>query len=89
MKETFSPLDIHHQLAKKIRLLREERGWSREDMSEHADLHSNYIGLVERCDVNVGLTNLEKLARAFGMPIHELLNMQTLETRNPPHGGLI
>ena len=77
MKETFSPLDIHQQLAKKIRLLREKRGWSQEDLGEYADLHRNYIGIIERADANVGLTNLEKIAIAFGMPIHELLNMQT------------
>ena len=77
MKETFSPQDIHHQLAKRIQLLREKRGWSQEELGEHADLHRNYIGMVERADLNVGLTNIEKIAISFGMPIHELLNMQT------------
>ena len=77
MKETFPSLDIHYQLAKKIQLLRFLKGWSQEDLGDHSGLYRNYIGMVERMEVNVGLTNLEKIARAFGMPIHELLNMQT------------
>lgn len=84
MKEIFSPTGIHRQLAMRIRSLREERKWTREELAEYADSHTNYIGLVERSDVNIGLANLEKIAKAFDMPLHELLNMQTAETRNPP-----
>ena len=84
MKEIFSPTGIHHQLAKKIQLLRFTSGWSQETLAELADVHRNYIGHVERLEVNVGLAHLEKIAKAFDMPIHELLNMQTHETRNPP-----
>ena len=85
MKDIFSPTDIHHKLSKKIQLLRFTRGWSQEKLAEHSDLHRNYIGMIERMDVNVGLTNLEKIAKAFNMPIHELLNMQAEEIKNPSH----
>ena len=83
MAEIFSPLGIHHHLAKKIRLLRVERGWSQEVLAELAGLHRNYIGHVERTEVNVGLANLEKIARAFEIPVHELLKMDILDY--PPH----
>ena len=76
MKEIFSPTGIHHQLANKIQTLRMQRSWSQETLAELADVHRNYIGHVERIEVNVGLANLEKIAKAFDMPIHELLNMQ-------------
>ena len=73
MSEIFSTEDVHQQLAKKIRLLRVARGWSQEVLAELSGLHRNYIGHVERAEVNIGLTNLAKIARAFGMPVHELL----------------
>ena len=83
MAEIFSPLGIHRHLAKKIRLLRVERGWSQEVLAELAGLHRNYIGHVERTEVNVGLANLEKIARAFEIPVHDLLKMDILDY--PPH----
>lgn len=87
MAEIFSPQGIHRQLAKKIRLLRVERGWSQEVLAELAGLHRNYIGHVERTEVNVGLANLEKIARAFEIPVHELLKVDVLDY--PPHTGEI
>lgn len=79
MKEIFSPTGIHRQLSNRIQALRMKRGWSQEVLAELAGVHRNYIGHVERIEVNAGLTNLEKIAVAFDMPLHELLNMQTKE----------
>ena len=75
MKETFSPLPIHRQLGKKIQLLRVDRGWSQETLAELAGLHRNYIGHIERFEANSCLTNLQRLAGAFGLSVHELLDM--------------
>ena len=79
MKEIFSPTGIHSQLASRIQSLRIKRGWSQETLAELANIHRNCIGHIERIEVNVGLTNLEKIASAFDMPLHEFLNMQTLQ----------
>ena len=79
MKEIFSPTGIHRQLSNRIQALRMKRGWSQEVLSELAHVHRNYIGHVERIEVNVGLANLEKIASAFDMPLHEFMNMQTKE----------
>ena len=73
MSEIFSPQSINHLLAKRIRALRLSRGWSQEVLAELAGLHRNYIGHVERVEVNIGLTNLEKIAHALGISAHELL----------------
>ena len=75
MAEIFSSQDIQQQLAKRIRVLRVSRGWSQEVLAELAGLHRNYIGHVERAEVNIGLTNLAKIAHAFEVPIHELLKL--------------
>lgn len=75
MAEIFSSQSIQRQLAKRIRMLRVSRGWSQEVLAELAGLHRNYIGHVERAEVNIGLVNLGKIAHAFEVPVHELLKM--------------
>ena len=82
MANIFSSAGVKQQLGKRIRHMRAARGWSQEVLAELAGLHRNYIGHVERVEVNAGLVNLEKIARAFEISVHELLNMDAL--KNPP-----
>lgn len=57
---------------KAVRGLREQRGYSQEELAERADLHRNYIGGVERGERNVGLENIVKLARALSVRTKDL-----------------
>ena len=56
-----------------VRCLREQRGWSQEMLAEQADLNRSYVGELERGQATASLLTLEKLARAFGVAISELL----------------
>ena len=56
-----------------LRKHREALGISQEDLAEKADLHRTYIGSVERGERNVSIDNMERLARAVGTTIEELL----------------
>lgn len=87
MENIFSSVGIKQQLGKRIQRLRMARGWSQEVLAEIAGLHRNYIGHVERVEVNAGLVNLEKIARAFGISVHELLNMDDLEATTTENGS--
>lgn len=81
---------IRKLLAKRVRLLRVGRGWSQEALAAASGLHRNYIGHVERAELNVGLDNLEKIARALGVSLCALLEPDAVglgDLISPSGGG--
>lgn len=60
-------------LAANIVRLRQDRGWSQEQLAFECGLHRTFIAHVERCARNISLDNIERIAHAFGVPIHTLL----------------
>lgn len=61
-------------LAKRIRELRLEKGWSQEALADTCGLHRTYIGDIERRERNVSIDNIEKIALALKVPITVLLS---------------
>lgn len=53
--------------------MREERHLTQEALAERAGIHRNYLGGIERRERNVGIDNLERIARALGVSVSELL----------------
>ena len=58
---------------KQFRQLRLERGVSQEKLAEMADLHRNYVGVLERGGQNPSLDAICKLASALKVKAGELL----------------
>jgi transcriptional regulator with XRE-family HTH domain len=62
------------RLAANLRSARKAVGLSQEALAEAAGLHRTYVGGIERCERNVSIDNIEKLARALHLDISELLS---------------
>lgn len=65
--------DINKQVGINIRKHRVKRGWTQEQLAFEAGLHRAYIGHVERGEKNIGLVNLEKIAKALDIKIGKLI----------------
>ena len=57
-----------------VRQLREGRGWSQEQLSEHANLNRSYVGEIERGQVIPSIVTAEKLANALELPVPTLFD---------------
>ena len=75
-----SELLIH--FGERIRELRKERNWSQETLAEGTGFHRTYIGMIERGERNISLTNMAVFAKVFEMTISELLDFSSI---NPKH----
>jgi transcriptional regulator with XRE-family HTH domain len=64
---------LPRRLGDRVRVLRAQRQWSQEVLAELAGLHRNYLGHVERGELNVSFRSVYKLANAFEMSIGEFL----------------
>ncbi len=57
----------------RIRFLRTQEKLSQEKLSHITGFHRTYIGMIERGERNISLTNMAIFAKSFKMTIDELL----------------
>ncbi len=62
-----------------IRKIRKEKGLSQEELAFKANLHRTYIGMIERAEKNITLINIEKIANALDVDIHNLIRFDNGE----------
>ena len=65
--------DICVELGKRIRQLRNERGWRQIDLAEETGLHENYVSDLEQGRKEACLRTLQVLAKAFNLTVADLL----------------
>lgn len=62
------------EFGKRIRQLRTDRNLSQEELSFQTGFHRTYIGMVERGERNISLSNIGVFAKFFEMSVSELLD---------------
>jgi transcriptional regulator with XRE-family HTH domain len=70
-RDRISPL--REIVARNVRRLRAERGWSQEELAERVDLHRTNVSKLERSLHSLSLDNLYWVADAFGVMPGDLL----------------
>jgi transcriptional regulator with XRE-family HTH domain len=61
------------QFSQVLRQMREERGWSQEQLAERADLNRSYLGEVERGRAVPSIITVAKLAGALEVQLSSLI----------------
>lgn len=64
--------DILVGFGQRVRQLRQARALSQEELAFRTDLDRTYVSGIERGKRNVGLRNVDVLARALGVTLAEL-----------------
>jgi transcriptional regulator with XRE-family HTH domain len=57
----------------RLRLAREAMSLSQEGLAEQAEIHRTYVSQVESGKRNIAIDNMERLAKAVGMELWEML----------------
>lgn len=74
MPKTKPPLNLRQVLARNLRRARRMRELSQEAVAFEAGVTRTYLSSVELGTVNPSLDKLEALAKAVGVPLHDLIN---------------
>lgn len=63
---------IAREIGERLRAYRTQRGWSQEELAERADLHTTYIGQLERGEKNATIESISKVAGALDISLSKL-----------------
>jgi transcriptional regulator with XRE-family HTH domain len=68
-KKEFIPAQKHADVTtgEAIRMLRELKGWTQEDLAVHSGVNAKNISLLENGKIEIGKKRTEFLAKAFGI----------------------
>lgn len=66
-------MDISVKFGKRVKVLRTQKKMSQGDLAKILSVHPTYISGIERGVRNMALKNIEKLAKALGVKIDELM----------------
>ena len=65
--------DYRELLGKRIRKLRDDRGWSQEEFAAICGVNRSYMGQIERGELNLTLDTLRKIGKGLGLSVSALL----------------
>ena len=65
--------DILEKFGQRVRELRNDAGLSQEKFAAKCGMDRTYVGGIERGERNVALRNIERIAKALGKSISEIM----------------
>lgn len=69
--------DIMSAFGQKVKEARQEKHMSQEELAFRSGLHRTYISSIERGKRNISLVNIRRLANALGVPLHDLMPIES------------
>jgi transcriptional regulator with XRE-family HTH domain len=72
--------NIKRLLAEQVRALRIESGLSQHELAERAALNHNYVGRLERGEINCTIMALANIAAVLGVTVTELITLPGADT---------
>lgn len=79
-------MDIREVLARNLRLCRQERGLSQEELAQRADIDRTYISALERCVYAASIDVVGRLAAALDVEAADLLRKAPSSSRRSSAG---
>lgn len=74
-------MSLRDIFARNLRKMREDKGFSQEELADEAGLHRTYIGLLERRKYDPSIKTIEKLASALEVEPASLLERHLRRSR--------
>lgn len=65
------------KVCEKIKRLRQEKGWSQEEIANKLNISTNAYGCIERGDTDVSLSRLEEISAVFEIDIVDFFDKKT------------
>jgi transcriptional regulator with XRE-family HTH domain len=59
------------KFGKRVREARLKKNLSQEELAAKAGVHRTYIGMIERAEKNITLTNIEKICKALDLSLSD------------------
>ncbi len=80
-------MTAEEDLARNIRVLRQARGWSQERLADEAAVNRGHVSDLENAKYSARLDRIARIARAFGVAVHVLLDPATASIVSPAQNG--
>ena len=65
--------DVNKEVGRRIRVLRQSRGFSQEELAFSSGLHRSHMGEIERGGCSITLNTLLRVGLALRVPVAELV----------------
>ena len=79
--EDLKTLPIQQLIAYRLKNLRIQKCLTQEELAFEAGVDRSYIGQIERCEKNVTVVTLQKIAKSFDLDLLEFLDFTPLIDR--------